>query len=114
MGVALGTAVPYLLLNVGIIMPVASRLVGVPVRAFAVDVCLPTMIASVPALCSRPVSGHSSPQALSGDPWAGRSRGTALHPDVLRDRSARADRERYLKSLSRHIIDGPRPTAAVL
>ncbi len=115
-GVALGTAVPYILLNVGIIMPVASRLVGVPVRAFAVDVCLPTMIASVPALMLATDFRSFMHRRLSGGDHRRRAQPSGLLYILtfcaigLRS----ADRERYLKSLSRHIIDGPRPTAALL
>jgi O-antigen/teichoic acid export membrane protein len=49
-GVAVGTAVPFALINVLLLMPVACRAVGVPLSAFARSAALPTVIALLPAL----------------------------------------------------------------
>jgi O-antigen/teichoic acid export membrane protein len=48
-GVAVGTALPYAVLNIAIVMPVAARSVNIPVGAFAVSVLTPTLVAAVPA-----------------------------------------------------------------
>lgn len=48
-GVALGTALPYSLLNLLLLMPVACRAVDVPVRVFVRVAAGPTLIALVPA-----------------------------------------------------------------
>jgi O-antigen/teichoic acid export membrane protein len=48
-GVALGTAVPYAILNIGVLMPASCRLVGVPVATFARTTVGPTVIAATAA-----------------------------------------------------------------
>lgn len=114
-GVAVGTAAPYIILNVGIIMPVAVRLVGVPARAFAAAVCLPTMVATVPALLLA-VSFRTflSADSVAAVLWQGAAVGLLYVLTFCAIGLRSADRERYLRSVWRHAIDGTRPTTAVL
>ena len=49
-GVALGTAIPFTLINVFVLMPAACRAVGLPVGAFAYETVIPTLIGLVPAV----------------------------------------------------------------
>ena len=48
-GVALGTFLPYAILNLCVLMPIAARAVNVPLRSFASAVLLPALVATVPA-----------------------------------------------------------------
>jgi O-antigen/teichoic acid export membrane protein len=48
-GVALGTAIPVIVVNVGVLMPAACRVLGVPLGVFVREVATPTLAASVPA-----------------------------------------------------------------
>jgi O-antigen/teichoic acid export membrane protein len=48
-GVAIGTALPYVVLNVLVLVPIACRTVGVSVREFARSVVTPTAVALLPA-----------------------------------------------------------------
>lgn len=48
-GVAFGTTIPYIVLNAGIVMPVAARAVNIPVFAFFASVLTPSLMAAVPA-----------------------------------------------------------------
>ena len=49
-GVALGTAIPFALINLFVLMPAACRVVGLPVRKFAYNVAVPTLVALIPAV----------------------------------------------------------------
>jgi O-antigen/teichoic acid export membrane protein len=49
-GVAMGTAIPFTLLNVFVLMPAACRVVGLSVAAFVYETVVPTLIALVPAV----------------------------------------------------------------
>lgn len=48
-GVALGTAVPYVAINLFVLMPAACRAVGVPIPTFARIAAAPTLVALLPA-----------------------------------------------------------------
>jgi O-antigen/teichoic acid export membrane protein len=48
-GVALGTALPYAVLNVVVLVPVACRMLQVPLRRFAWVVITPSVVAVIPA-----------------------------------------------------------------
>lgn len=113
-GVALGTAVPYVLLNVGIIMPVAARLAGVPARAFAAEVCVPALVGSIPPLL---LAAYFRWFMSAGSLVAVIAQGAAVGLLYLLTFCAvglrSADRARYLKSVWRHRIGGARPTAAL-
>jgi O-antigen/teichoic acid export membrane protein len=50
MGVAIGTALPYTILNLAILVPAACRAVEVPLGAFAATVTTPALVASLPAV----------------------------------------------------------------
>lgn len=49
MGVALGTALPYAILNIAVLVPVACRTLDVPLRRFAAVVITPSLVAILPA-----------------------------------------------------------------
>jgi O-antigen/teichoic acid export membrane protein len=49
-GVAIGTAIPFTLINVFILMPAACRSVGLSIGAFAYETVIPTLIALAPAV----------------------------------------------------------------
>jgi len=49
-GVALGTALPYAVLNVVVLVPMACRTVNVPLRRFAAVVITPSLVALLPAV----------------------------------------------------------------
>ena len=49
-GVALGTAIPFALINLLVLMPVACRAVGLPVRSFLYETAVPTLVALIPAI----------------------------------------------------------------
>jgi O-antigen/teichoic acid export membrane protein len=69
-GVALGTAVPYVVINLAVLMPVACRTVGVTGGAFVRTAVLPTLIAIAPAtavaVAVRGASAGGSITALIG------------------------------------------------
>jgi O-antigen/teichoic acid export membrane protein len=113
-GVALGTAIPYILLNVGIIMPVASRLAGVPARTFAVAVCVPAIVGSIPPLL---LAAYFRWFMSAGSLVAVIAQGAAVGLLYVLTFCAiglrSADRERYLRSVWRHRIGGARATAAL-
>ena len=49
-GVALGTALPYTVLNVAVLVPIACRMLDVPLGRFAAVVITPSLVALVPAI----------------------------------------------------------------
>jgi O-antigen/teichoic acid export membrane protein len=49
-GVALGTAIPVVLVNVGVLMPAACRSLGVPVASFAREAGTPALAAALPSV----------------------------------------------------------------
>jgi O-antigen/teichoic acid export membrane protein len=49
MGVALGTALPYAVLNIAVLIPIACRTLDVPLRRFADVVITPCVVALLPA-----------------------------------------------------------------
>jgi O-antigen/teichoic acid export membrane protein len=66
-GVALGTAIPYIILNLGILVPAACRAVRVPLREFVVAAVKPGLIgATVAALAALAMSTASAPSSLTG------------------------------------------------
>jgi O-antigen/teichoic acid export membrane protein len=48
-GVAIGTFLPYAILNLAVLMPIAARAVNVPLRQFAAAVLTPALVATAPA-----------------------------------------------------------------
>ena len=56
MGVAAGTGIPVLLLNLGVILPLACRTVGVPVSQFLRSAVRPAVAGAIPAVVSAPSS----------------------------------------------------------
>jgi len=50
MGVALGTALPYAVLNITVLVPIACRMLKVPLRRFAVVVITPSFVALLPSV----------------------------------------------------------------
>ena len=49
MGVALGTALPYSVLNIALLVPIACRTLNVPLRRFGAVVITPSLVALLPA-----------------------------------------------------------------
>jgi O-antigen/teichoic acid export membrane protein len=50
MGVAIGTALPYAVLNITVLVPIACRTLKVPLRRFAAVVITPSLVALFPAV----------------------------------------------------------------
>jgi O-antigen/teichoic acid export membrane protein len=111
-GVAFGTALPYAVLNVVVLVPIACRTLHVPLRRFAGLVITPTLVALLPAaavavllrLLTTPTSlvvvlGES---ALVGIIYVAAFCGFGLRP---------ADRARYVGSV-RRATAGPTPRVA--
>ena len=114
MGVALGTALPYAVLNLAVLVPVACRTLEVPLRRFAAMVMTPSLVALAPAAAlavvlrtaTTPASfglvlGES---ALVGLVYVAVFCGLGLRP---------ADRARYASSVW-HAAVGPTPRVAAL
>lgn len=101
-GVAIGTLLPYALLNVLVLIPAACRVVGLPVRAFAAEVATPSLVAALPAtavaLFCR-AAGISS--SLVGLALASAMVGLVYVTTFVLLGLRRADRSRYLGSLRR-------------
>lgn len=99
-GVAIGTFLPYAILNLGFLIPAACRAVSVPLRTFAAAVLPPAAIAIVPSAIAAAIvqSAAGAPSlpgligasALVGSIYAVAFVGIGLRP---------ADRARYLESL---------------
>jgi O-antigen/teichoic acid export membrane protein len=109
-GVALGTALPYVLLNVGVLIPRACRSVQVPAGRLALAVLAPSVVAALPAVAAAAaLRASTSPQsllavvglgALVGAIYVAAFVGLGLRPD---------DRTRYVGSISRTVgIPGTR------
>jgi O-antigen/teichoic acid export membrane protein len=49
-GVAVGTAVPFAIINLFVLMPAACRTVGLSIRTFAFETAVPTIVGLVPAI----------------------------------------------------------------
>jgi O-antigen/teichoic acid export membrane protein len=114
MGVALGTALPYAVLNLAVLVPIACRTLKVPLRRFAATVITPSLVALVPAVAfavllrtnTTPASfGLVLGQAaLVGMVYVAAFCGVGLRP---------ADRARYASSVW-HAAVGPTPGVAAL
>jgi O-antigen/teichoic acid export membrane protein len=113
-GVALGTALPYVVLNAAVLVPLACRTLNVPLRRFAAMVITPSLVALIPAVAlavllrvmTTPTSfalvlGQS---AVVGGVYVAAFCGFGLRP---------ADRARYVGSVRRGAIDAT-PRAATL
>jgi O-antigen/teichoic acid export membrane protein len=113
-GVALGTALPYVVLNAAVLVPIACRTLNVPLRRFAAMVITPSLVALIPAVAlavllramTTPTSfalvlGQS---AVVGVVYVAAFCGFGLRP---------ADRARYVGSVRRGAIDAT-PRAATL
>lgn len=65
-GVAIGTAIPYAVLNLLVLIPIACRAVSVPLREFTRFAVAPTLVALVPAIAAGVAlrsAGHPSSMA---------------------------------------------------
>lgn len=112
-GVAIGTLLPYALLNLLVLVPAACRAVDVPLRTLAAAVLTPVVVALVPAAAAaaalRGVVGTSTWPALVG---ASAAVG-AIYIVVFVGLGLRpADRARYFASLRAH-APGLKAQAAV-
>jgi O-antigen/teichoic acid export membrane protein len=66
LGVAVGTALPYVVLNAAVLVPVACRDVSVRVPTFAATVMTPTLVAALPAaLVALLVRSAAAPASLT-------------------------------------------------
>jgi O-antigen/teichoic acid export membrane protein len=111
-GVAIGTFLPYAILNLAVLVPAACRAVRVPLRTLAPAVLFPALIAGVPSgaaalLVRRGISADSLPALIAGSLIVGSIYLVAFVCVGLRP----ADRVRYLESL-RGIGSGLGPTRA--
>lgn len=104
-GVALGTAVPYVVLNAAVIVPIACRTLNLPLGRFAAAVITPSLVALIPAvalvLLLRGVTTPTSFGVVLGQgAFIGLVYVAAFCAFGLRP----ADRGRYLGSLRRAAI----------
>jgi O-antigen/teichoic acid export membrane protein len=99
-GVALGTLLPYAILNFAILIPAACRAVGVPLRTFVVTVVSPAAIAALPTVAAA-VAVQGAVGTLSVFALAGASAlvGSIYVTAFLCAGLRRADRARYLRTL---------------
>jgi O-antigen/teichoic acid export membrane protein len=105
-GVAVGTALPYVALNVGVLIPLACHRVGLSLGQFTRAVAGPTLVAAVPAVgAAMAIRAATAPASLSavlglaglvGLVFIVMFCGVGLRP---------ADRTRYLGSLRRFALD---------
>jgi O-antigen/teichoic acid export membrane protein len=113
-GVALGTAVPVVAVNIGILMPAACRALGVPVLSFVRQVTTPALAASLPAVAATVLLRTYAPPtsilavlaegAMVGALYAVTFVGIGLRP---------LDRVRYFGYV-RQLVPGTRAGAATL
>jgi O-antigen/teichoic acid export membrane protein len=113
-GVAIGTALPYTLLNVFVLAPAACRIVGVGAGAFARAVAVPALVAAIPAAVAAAVfRAASAPESLIvvvgqsaavGCVYVGAFCVLGLQSD---------DRARYLGSVRRLALGLTRPGVAI-
>jgi O-antigen/teichoic acid export membrane protein len=101
-GVALGTALPYTVLNVAVLVPIACRLLHVPLARFAAVVITPSLLALLPAvavavLLRRTLTATSMVMALAEGALVGFVYVAAFCGFGLRA----ADRARYVGAVRR-------------
>jgi O-antigen/teichoic acid export membrane protein len=112
-GVAVGTILPYAVVNLFVVMPIAARTVNVSTAAFANAVGIPTVVAAIPAaataVCLRMLTAPTSFAAvLAHSALVGLVYVVAFCGIGLRAR----DRARYLGSLKRFALRAPTVGAA--
>ena len=111
-GVALGTLIPYALLNVGVLIPAACRSVGVSVRAFAAAVTTPSTVAALPAaLIAILLRAASRPESLAAIVVESMLVGTVYLMAFCLLGLRSGDRTRYLGSMRRMALASFRPRA---
>jgi O-antigen/teichoic acid export membrane protein len=109
-GVAIGTAVPFALLNLFVLMPAACRAIAVPLRDFAHVILLPAIVGLVPAvLVGVAVQAAAPPATLPSLIARGALVGTVYLLGFWTFGLTSSDRARYLSSVRR--IAEPLPSA---
>jgi O-antigen/teichoic acid export membrane protein len=113
-GVAIGTALPYALLNVAVLVPVACRTLDIPVRRFTASVMTPSLVALVPAallaaIIRAAMSAPSFVVILGGSAAVGIVYVAAFCAFGL----GAADRARYIGSVRRGAFRHTPPLAAL-
>ena len=112
LGVAMGTLVPYAILNVGLLVPVACRSVGVSLRAFAASVTAPAIVAALPAaLLAAFLRTASRPESLTAIIVESTLVGTVYVMAFCLLGLRSGDRTRYLGSMRRMAVAFSRPRA---
>ncbi|HXW05845.1 MAG TPA: oligosaccharide flippase family protein [Vicinamibacterales bacterium] len=102
LGVALGTAIPYVLLNAAVLMPRACRAVGVPLGQFIRTVARPAALAAVPATAvAAALRAGTSPQSLLAVVGLGAVVGAVYVVAFVGFGLPATDRARYLGSMRR-------------
>jgi O-antigen/teichoic acid export membrane protein len=105
-GVAIGTAVPYAILNIAVLVPVVCRMVNVSLISFAVAVGTPTVVAALPAIAAAAFIRATTTPASLATVIAQSSLVGLIYVVVFCVVGLRAsDRARYLGSLRRIAID---------
>jgi O-antigen/teichoic acid export membrane protein len=104
-GVAIGTAVPYVLLNGAVLMPRACRDVGVPFRAFVRAVAGPAAIAAAPAIATALLLRRvAPPESLLGVTALGAAAGAVYVAAFLAFGLGAQDRSRYVRSVRQSAV----------
>lgn len=113
-GVAIGTALPYIFLNVVVLAPAACRVVNVRLGTFARTVAAPALIAAVPAgLAAALFRTASVPDSLSAVVAQSAVVGCVYVAAFCTLGLRGVDRARYLGSVRRLAVGLTRPGVAV-
>jgi O-antigen/teichoic acid export membrane protein len=113
-GVALGTALPYVVLNVFVLAPAACRIVCVGTGQFARTVGVPALVAAVPAVVVAGVfRTASTPESLAAVVAQSAAVGCVYVTAFCVLGLQRVDRARYLGSVRRFALGLTRPGVAV-
>lgn len=113
-GVALGTAIPVVAMNVGVLMPAACRALGTPIRQFVRQVAVPAFAAAVPAAATAAaLRWYATPHSAATVVLEGAAAGLVYVAAYGLVGLPAVDRERYLRYI-RLLAPGARPRAAAL
>ena len=112
-GAALGTLLPYGILNVGLMIPLACRSLDLPVTSFARAVLPPAFLAAAPAVALAVViRTFAPPSSLTGVMGASFLVAFAFAAMIWRIGLPPSDRVRYAASLKRLAFPTLRTVAA--
>ena len=105
LGVALGTAVPYVVLNAAIVIPLACRSVDVSPGGFVRTVLSPATVAALPALATAvALRAATTPQSLWGVVGLGSVVGAVYVAAFVGLGLRASDRSRYVGSLRQSAV----------